>query len=340
MPLLQLEQSIDANLEFANAAKATLSKRSVAVLGQYQYSHSEYSDDPVRGALYWERFIASTDAYYPIYKEGEIAQKYADDIARHVGDIDVLVDIGPGSEKAVTEKTLPILNAFSSASYYAPIDICEDYVSGAQDLVKARRPDIRMASNIIDYNHEQALLPKGKKLAISFGSTVSNVPADERSPIPFDEVVKLLKTFGKVINGKGHLIITHDANNDEQSVVASYDHPDQRAFGSNVMYRIQRDLNVSGNFKPQAWKYDPVWHAEKHLLAHTIKATADQTFMIDDELFQIRKGDEFILNTSYKYPVDLFREMTLKAGFETVETYMDDENRMAMHLLKAKPRLV
>ena len=167
--------------------------------------------------------------------------------------------------------------------------------------------------------------------------SIANIEGFAHDPIPVDRIARQLGIFASYLGIDGHLVITHDSNQDGADVIRSYTHPSHASFGANLMYRIARDLDVSGGFNPAAWVYRPVWHAEKSLLAHTVVATETQAFNLGGYSFIIRNGESFTLCNSYKYPVALFTEMTKKAGYDTLEIYQGARGCMTTHVLRYTP---
>lgn len=306
-------------------------------VGAWQYSDSEHKDDPVRGAFLWQAFVKASNDYYIISTEQELISKASGSLLGHTGMPTTLVDFGPGSEKAVRTKTIPIKSHLENVVAYCPIDLSDTFLEEASRVVRVDQPNISIVPYHADYMHDEITLPdhQGRKVGIYVGGTIANVEGHPNNVMPDDKVISLLERFRHILGDNAELIMAYDANQDEVSIVASYSHPLQREFGRNIMHRVKRDLPVIGNFDADAWIYEPVWHAKTHQLCHTVIAQKDMDFYLGRERFIILRGESFILNNSFKYSVEQMQEWAEKAGWSQQKIVMDDQKRVALHHLQA-----
>lgn len=321
---------------FLEAVKATLRHERHGIVGAWQYSDSHYDGDPVHGALLWEAFLKASKDYYPLRSEIELIQHHARRLLRFQREPVTLVDFGPGPQEAVLDKTVPIARLFARIAGYCPVDLSRDYLLAACRTLHNENPAIPMQAFNMDFFVDDIPLPGDHaRLGLFFGSSISNIEGSPADGLPEDEIVRQLTRLRLALGPRGSLLMAYDANQDEGSIMRSYLHPLQVAFGSNLMHRIKRDLPVFGDFDPEAWRYEPVWHAATHQLCHTVVCERDQTFWLDNERFAIKSGERFTLNNSYKYPVHKMREWGARAGFTHQDCVMDSKNREALHLMAA-----
>ena len=333
---LKLPPQTAQTTDFLEAVKATLRHERHGILGAWQYSDSHYEGDPVHGASLWEAFLKASLDYYPLRSEIELIQHHAGRLLNPQREPVVLVDFGPGPRQAVFDKTVPIARLFKSVAAYCPIDISRDYLLAVCQTLHAENPSIPMQAFNLDFFADDIPLPEGPaRLGLFFGSSISNIEGSPTDGLPEDEIVRQLARLRIALGPRGALLMAYDANQDKDSIMRSYLHPLQIAFGSNIMHRIKRDLPVYGDFEPEAWRYEPVWHAATHQLCHTVVCERDQTFWLDNERFSIKAGERFILNNSYKYPVQKMQEWGARAGFAHQDCVMDSDNREALHLMAA-----
>ncbi len=320
--------------QFLSDMQATLRGERHGIIGPWQYSSSHSNKDPVRGAYLWETFLKASLDYYPLPNETRLIQSRAGDLIQDKSTPVVLVDIGPGSTQAVINKTIPVKRHFENVVMYCPVDKCEDYLISSANVLNDEQQGIPIKAYHVDYTQDEINIPhKGRVVALFFGGTIGNFEGHPNEGLPEDKVVEYLKSVKKIIGSDGTLMITHDANQDETSILRSYLHPLQVAFGSNIMHRVKRDLPVYGDFDPDAWHYEPVWHEKNHQLCHTILCDRDQTFWLGQERFKIHAGERFILNNSFKYPVHKMKEWASLAGFGEQAHVMDHQGRQALHAL-------
>ncbi len=325
----------DEKARFLADMQATLRGEKHGVAGPWQYSSSHHPDDPVRGAFLWEAFLKAADNhYYALMNETHLIGGRSHELIEDTKSPILLADFGPGPKQTVINKTLPVKRHFKNVVGYASIDHCLDFVTGSCEVVEQDQPGMPLYGYHVDYLYDEIQLPEGsRKVGLFFGGTIANFEGHPNDGLPGERAIALLRRIREILGEDGTLLITNDTNQDEASVLLSYLHPLQVAFGSNIMHRVKRDLPVYGDFDPEAWRYEPVWHAKSHQLCHTVICERDQSFWLGNERFNIKAGERFILNNSFKYPVAKMKEWAHAAGFGTHRHIMDHENRQALHLM-------
>lgn len=326
----------DENRKFLADIQATFRHEKHGVAGPWQYSSSLYEGDPVKGALLWENFLSQSVDYYPLPNEIDLIRDHAGSLISDKVSPVTLVDIGPGPAQAVLNKTIPVKEQFKDVYLYCPIDTCPEYLVSAGQVLHDNQAHLSVKAYHVDYTKDKIALPKvTRAFGVFFGGTVGNVEGHPDMGLPEEIMIEQLHYIREILGHNGTLMITHDANQDEVSILQSYMHPLQIAFGANIMYRIARDLPVYGYFDPKAWHYEPRWYAKNHQLAHTIICDRDQTFWLGEERFHITAGEQFILNNSFKYPVEKMKEWASAAGFKSQRHVMDHQGRQALHVLQS-----
>lgn len=327
--------SIDIEqFRFLHKMQATFRGEAHGVVGDLQYTTSIDQSDPVQGANLWEAFLKVSKDYYPLPNEIKLIRTKAGRLIQDKKSPVFIVDFGPGPKQAVLNKTIPIMRHFGNAAGYAAIDGCMDYVVSSCNVVGKKHASVPLYGYQADYLEDDINLPEGtRKIGLFFGGTIANFEGHPTQGLPAERVIALLKRMRELLGSDGSLFITNDSNQDEESILSSYLHPLQIAFGSNLMHRVKRDLPVSKGFDPCAWRYEPVWHAANHQLCHTVVCERTQDFWLGEEYFKINVGERFILNNSFKYPVSKIKEWAHEAGFNSHQHVMDHQNRQALHLM-------
>lgn len=322
--------------DFLFDMQATFRRERHGIAGSWQYSDSQHQDDPVRGAALWEAFLKASKHYYPLSSEIDLIHNHAHRLVGDIQDPIVLVDLGPGPQQAVANKTIPIAGIFNKISCYCPIDKSQDYLAGATSIFGGAFPRAPIQEFHADFFKDDISLPNsGHPLALFFGSSISNLEGSPEDILPESEIIWQLSRLRKIVGDNGSLLMAYDANQDGASILKSYNHPFQIAFGFNITHRIQRDLPVSGNFNPYSWHYEPIWHPQNHQLCHTLICDEPQDFWLGQQYFSIKKGEKFILNNSFKYPVEKMQEWGLKAGFSHQKFIQDNRKQEVLHLMQA-----
>jgi len=306
-------------------------------LGPWHYSDNEGQSDPVKGALLWESFVDHSRKYYLLSQEVSLLNSRLKELIAPKGKDIFLIDFGPGSTKAVNLKTKPVINALGNVSAYCPIDCSQTFVEEACDVIGQSYPDISLHPLQADYYLEDVTLSKNyiSRFGIFLGGSISNIEGHPDNGIPNAKIVDYLAKFKTILGNNAEMLITYDSKQDEQSIIESYMHPAQTEFGRNIMRRIVRDLPIAGNFDPNAWIYEPLWHKKSHQLCHTVIAQADMSFLLGRENFKVKDGERFILDNSFKYPVEIMKDLMSEAGWTNVDCLQNDGESMVAHLVKS-----
>lgn len=299
-------------------------------MGKWTYSTQNHKNDPVCGGILWDLFVILHKDYYPKQNQIPLIQDNLTWLHSIVGDVTTVLDFGCGGEEAIHDQTIPLLKKFAKAAVYIPIDLCRSFVEGAKAQVEsAFSGKVRVLPVEADFSKPVPHLPKGKKLGLFFGASTN-----------FEDFPKgmkdLLASFRDAVGSGGYLVMSIDTNLDPQSVKKSYDHALHHQQLINLMYRLKRDLNITGDFDPAAWTYatetqEIEYNGHKVLLAsHVLVSQHPQSFFIDDEHIAIGEGERLIVDKSYKIPVALMDVLACEQGFEPKGVVYDSQRRMAL----------
>lgn len=328
---------IPVQSNFLQAAQDTFSRRAYATLANWQYSDSDYANDPVCGASLWDTFLKDNNSgYYHPIAERELILKQAKLLEGQYNEKTAIVDFGPGPKHIVEQKTLPFVRAIQDIAAYYPVDVSATYLLGAASVVKQASSSTVISPIKADFLKDPLnISAKLHKVGLFMGGTIANIPYAPNIGLPEFEVISMLKKFRMALGERSTLLVAYDGNQNGETVYKSYDHPIQRQFGVNVMQRIKRDLPVFGSYDAEAWVYEPVWYARSSQLCHTVFATRNQSFMLGNEWFDIKRGDSFVLNNSFKYPAQRMSEWAKKAGFKSDSFITEPKYNYTLHAMHA-----
>lgn len=323
--------------QFLEDTIAWFDRKNDGHMGKWQYCDPLYDNDPAKGSVLWREWAQAKSDFYMLESQANLISKHAPDILRMTGGINTIVDLGPGEKHAVQTNTVPFIrSARESIKSYVSIDLCESYANDAAEIVSTLQPSIKTFPLHQDFLLSKPYYPASSKvLGLCFGGIVGNYagPQGARDAIPM--LVKELKSLRRNLPRGGHLLVGLDANQNEQSLYASYDHPAHAAYEINVLFQIRRDLmpDQSG-FKPDQWKYEMAWYPQSYQFCHIAEALEDQHFTLAGREYSISKGDQFVVDNSFKFPVGIFQQAALMAGYTVKASFLDDDRRMALHLLE------
>ena len=293
----------------------------------------------MNGTAAWNKMSKASRVggkYYIFSDEVEIIQDRVNDIVDVLDEQNILIDFGTGSEEAVYKKIGCLLNSCGpKIKGYAGVDIVASLLDRAREIFEQDFSEIYFQALNNDFFEDHLVfdLPH-RRVAVIFGQTMFNLMIDPLNrDIPIQTTVDMLRKLKKHLRANDYLIVTQDCNRNEESIKESYD--EQKDVWKTVLYRIERDLPVEGNFNPENFDFDPYWIPETSALVHSFIALKPMQFKIGKESFSVHADNRFFLHTSYKFETTLFRQMAVEADFLPISTYVNDKDRMALHILKA-----
>ena len=87
-------------------------------------------------------------------------------------------------------------------------------------------------------------------------------------------------------------------------------------------------------FDPHAWKYSMKWYPEAYQFCHIAEATELQRFEMWGQQIRFIKGDQLIVDNSFKFPVLAMQKSAKKANTVYLRPFSDPEGRMVIHAIQ------
>lgn len=298
-------------------------------VGPYLYSEPipQIENDLVCGEQFYKKLVYEIPDYYLYYDEVNLIEKVAGKIAKYVSSDSTVIEFGPGTEKAFRNKTLPFLKEIKQLNKYVAVDLCDSYLKISQSIITETFPETIVETIQNDFlKYCDLIVKKFSNPKIFFkGSTIANLSKAE--------CILFLKRISQALGLNGILIIGCDTNQDPESLKLAYDNETVENFILNLFYRIARDCPVEG-FNPTAFNYRFEWQEQEHCVKHNAVATESQVFKFQNNTIKIKKNDAFHIVSSYKYPLSVLERMATTTGFDMVDYFIDDNQRMAIYVLK------
>lgn len=300
-------------------------------LAAYIYSTPDpnIENDPARGEEYYRQVIEESVDYYLYKEEVRLINTVANQLSNYVPQGVNIVEFGPGTKTAFINKTMPFLKSLNhNITTYIPVDLCKTYLDQAKDVLQDELPDMLVKPIQDDFIENTDLVKQFDKPLVWFkGSTITNLSTNQ--------CIDFLKNISQALPSEGILIVGVDANQSESSLKKAYDTEEMANLMLSVLYWVDRDLPTT-NFNPDAFKYQPEWTPNNYCLKHNAIATSNQDFVFDGVNISIKENEKFHLLSSYKYPVDYFQKIARQAGLEPLTHFVDESQRMVIHVLASK----
>ncbi len=268
--------------------------------------------------------ICRIDEYYPTRTEIALLDEHAGEIADYMGDGCHLVEFGSGA----SVKVRILLNALAEPRSYVPIDISREHlIQSAADLA-GDFPDLPVIAVCADYTEPLDFpeLGEGRRVGFFPGSTIGN--------FTHDEAVAFLSTAHDVLRGGG-LVIGADLMKDDRILEAAYDDAGgvTAAFNKNILVRCNREIGAT--FDLDAFDHRATVNRDRGRVEMHLVSNRDQVVSLAGQAIAFREGETIHTENSHKYTREEFRELTERAGFRTLRTWVDEDQLFSVHFLEA-----
>jgi dimethylhistidine N-methyltransferase len=276
-----------------------------------------------RGSELFDR-ICELPEYYQTRTEMTILHRALPELVRLIGAECLLVELGSGASKKVR-----LLLEELRPSGYVGVDISKEFLLASTTTLAHDYPWLEVHAACVDFSSGLEIPhcePAAHKVAFFPGSSIGN----------FDppDAVHLMQDVGALVGQGGHLLIGVDLKKRVARLNAAYNDAAgvTAAFNLNLLQRIRAELDCDvdpATFDHYAF-YNPLQgRIEMHLLSKI-----RQNVRIEDKVFGFAPGEGIHTENSYKYTVDGFAELALRAGFRQRAVWIDDQALFSVQLLQ------
>ncbi len=302
--------------DFLGEVLSGLSRTPKAISPKYLYDQ--------QGSVLFDK-ICELPEYYPARTETGIFRDNVDDIAHHIGEECILVELGSGS----SEKIRVLLESFRPNQYLG-VDISKEFLLEATQSLADDYPWLEVHAVCADFSSELTLPPH-----CNTDSVVAFYPGSSIGNFHTDEAIAFMRQIHGLVGIGGQLLIGVDLKKDEQVLHGAYNDKAgvTAAFNLNLLHRINRELGADidvEKFQHEAFYNESKGRVEMHLVSIT-----NQAFMIGQKKFSLATGDSIHTESSYKYSLQEFAKIAGQSGFQVRKVWTDQNDYFSAQLLVA-----
>lgn len=269
--------------------------------------------------------ITRLEEYYPTEAERAALVAHVDEIVELSGATTV-VELGSGT----SDKTRTILDAFHDAGRlhrFVPVDVSEEVLREAADMLAARYPGTDVAAIVGDFTLHLGAIPKGERTLVAFlGGTIGNLYVEERAAF-------LGALADSLAPGDAVLLGTDLVKPADRLVAAYHDAAGTtEEFVTNVLHVLNRELDA--DFDPGAFTYVPLWDPVMTRMDLRLRAETPQTVSIPgaDLRVELASGEEVRVEISTKFTLDQVRDELAAVGFDVQRSWTDEAGDFGLTL--------
>lgn len=309
-------------------------------MAKWLFSSPKYPGDKACGALVWGHLIEEAQKgspYYIFNDEQQVIKAALPTIRAEIKKPLTLIDLGPGSKDAVISKTCPIMSELSDhVQQYISIDSNQDFINTASHVISNLYPNVLNGGLCLDFLDDSFRYPSKERLTVTllFGITLCNMLIDPREKeLPLyllrSYFLRLRSHFG---DSDGYLIITQDTNQDVDKLEPAY--RGLTEYYLTLPHRIKRDLDVFGDYDPEAFEVKVEFIQDSKALAVSFVVKKDMKFTVNGRFVSLVQGEQLYMGNSFKFDRDTFLSTAQEAGFISVKTIECPANPCLLHILK------
>ncbi|MBI3453690.1 MAG: L-histidine N(alpha)-methyltransferase, partial [Rhodospirillales bacterium] len=215
---------------------------------------------------------------------------------------------------------------------YVAVDISSEHLAASTARIAADYPALGVTALIADFTGAFRLPPPRRQpdtLAGLFtGSTIGNFT-------PTEALAFLRNAASLLKDARGGLLVGVDLKKDEDILNAAYNDAAgvTADFNLNLLDRINRELD--GNFVRDRFRHRAFYNPIEGRIEMHLESLATQRVSVAGQAFAFAAGETIHTENSYKYAVEEFRALAVRAGFRPERVWTDDDCLFSIHYLRA-----
>ena len=277
-----------------------------------------------RGSRLFDR-ITELPEYYLTRAETEILEHHAADFVTDVG-ARVLVEYGSGSSTK-TRLLLDAMERQGSLEAYAPVDVSEDAVHAAADLLVTEYSGLQVVIVIADFDSPLDLsFAAGPRVIAFLGSTIGNfTPSAARH---------FMGCVAEEMEEEDGFLIGFDLVKDVGELEAAYNDAAgvTAAFNLNLLRVLNRELGA--DFDTGAFRHHAFWNADRARIEMHLVSRERQMVRIPDLEMEVafEAGESIRTELSHKYSRESAYDLLQSGGMKVRRWESDGRSRFALAL--------
>jgi len=292
------------------------------LLARHAHIDPKFLYDALGSALFTA--ITQLPEYYPTRCESEIFQRHGADIARHVGPVLSMIDLGAG-DCVKAERLFPSLRP----RHYVPIDISADYLQAAVRRLQLSYPDLQITPIGQDFTHALALpdsIPPQQRLFFYPGSSIGNL-----SP---EDAHAMLQRIREQCAGGG-LLVGVDRVKPKQVLEPAYDDALHltAAFNLNLLRHVNNVLDA--DFDVDDWRHVALFNSARSRIEMHLEARRAVRVAWPGGARAFSAGERIHTENSYKFTPPAFADLLQSAGYRDVAHWSDSRGWFSIFSARA-----
>ncbi|MEG9861770.1 MAG: L-histidine N(alpha)-methyltransferase [Parvularculales bacterium] len=274
--------------------------------------------------------ICETPEYYVTRTECTLLDDIAVEMAQLAGPDAIIIEFGSGASVKIRR----LLDELKTPQAYVAIDISAEHLhTSAQNLAKDW-PVLDIGAICADFTGhinlpESLTHPTTRRLGFLPGSTIGNFTPTEAQA--------LLTRFHDLLAPNSAFLIGVDLKKDPSLIEAAYNDATgiTAAFNYHLLERMVDELDADLN--PDAFHHRAFYNTGKGRIEMHLESQHAHTVTIDGHSFDFTEGETIHTENSYKYTVEEFQTLSIKAKWTPQRVWTDPNHLLSIHWLESTP---
>ena len=274
--------------------------------------------------------ICLLDEYYPTRTEISIFEASLKEMTDMIGAQAMVVELGSGSGL----KTRRLLRHLQQPVAYVPVEISKtQLLSSASELARLF-PEIQVLPVCADYTKEFQIPSPDRKP----GTTVVFFPGSTIGNFVPEDAEQFLQRMADLADINGGVLIGVDLKKDSHTLERAYNDRAgvTAAFNLNLLRRIAREFEVA-DFS-ESFYHDAVYNQEHGRIEMYLVSKRKQVISLGSVKIPFEKDERITTEYSYKYSLEQFNKLALRAGLEVKHVWTDANMWFSVQYLRVNPK--
>jgi dimethylhistidine N-methyltransferase len=292
----------------------------VGLMAQAPWVSPKHLYGPLGSRLF--EAITELPEYYPTRTERSLLEAHRDNVARTAGPETTLIDLGAGN----CAKARSLFASLKPRQYVA-VDMSVDFLRDSMSHLQRDFPHLEMLGIGIDFSsglHLPDAVRRENRLYFYPGSSIGNFTPDEALVFLAGIRAQCAGSHG------GGLLIGVDLVKSESILQAAYDD----ALGVTAAFNLNllNNLNalVGSDFAVGDWRHHAVFNTTLSRIEMHLEARRDTTVHWPGGARRFARGERIHTENSYKYALEDFKTLLLRAGFRELRAWTDERDWFAL----------
>ena len=234
------------------------------------------------------------------------------------------VELGPGYEYIVRQKTVQLLRQFDDIKSYEAVDMQIKFAEEASNCISNTFPNINTMQHQADFTLPASFSSHKEKICLLFwGSTFSNFSDSEIS--------RFVQNVSKPLKKGDFFIFSLDCCQDLDKIKNAYNSECFQLMIKEIFYYFKSTFGLR-YFDPTKFEPEYRWNEKTRAVNLYLRSTEEQSFPFCGKIIKVQKNTSYFLLQSRKFSEDWATKMFANEGFRCIKEFKPQEGSINIYV--------